>query len=659
MTFSLNTKNNTTSFYWIIISISVIIGIYIRLKGLGTWSLTLDEYYIIKSSENILKYGLPQFPNGGYYERGILLQYMIAPLLALGVKAELAGRIFPLITNLLAIPAIYLIAKRVGNQLIATIAVVIFSFSIWEIEFARFARMYAPFQTIFIWYIYFALKDFKNQKFNNYKWLLLLSTLSIFVYEGSIFLILLNFVPFILYRKINYKYLIGSVLVFILSVFIDRFNFRNLNSAPIFPPEYLNNISSTTSHSPIKLPNVLLPYSFVSDYFFFFTLIIIGLTILLTWLTIKTLSKRNFYPIFSIIFLGVCAVLNQFGLFILVFLIFVYWNFIDSGSLNKKFIVPLGLIFIVNIIYWYSYGILSKEWFVLFNDFSSYSFSGITKRLLVGFLNFPDNYYSLILYLKTLPILTLFAGVTLSVYFIFLLFGKDKNENTRFLSGIFILMSLAATIPTLLYEETRYTFFLVPILLVLVLYSVHFIFSKLFTKQIFINISFTCLILIIFTSSRDFSFYHLANIDKQDVNYRMIYDNGYKKHLYMRWDVATPTDFVKKNLKKDDLIIINQNVMEYYLPRIDYFNFDYKHRAFGIFTTEGGKRERWSDAKLIYKNKDLIDFLENRQTTIWFLVWPEFWLREINFYKRYENNLVCQGIDGEIKVFKFPKRETN
>ena len=478
----------------------------------------------------------------------------------------------------------------------------------------------------------FLLKDFKNKKFDNYKWLLLLSTLSIIVYEGSIFLRLLNFIPFLLYRKINYKYFIGSILAFILSVFFYRFNFLTLNSDPIFPPEYLNSINTSTSHSPIKLPSVLLPYSFTSDHFFFFTLIIIGLTILLTWLAIKTLSEKNFYPIFSIIFLGICAVLNQFGLFILAFLIFIYWNFVDRSSLNKKFILLLGLIYIVNIIYWYSYGILSKEWFVLFNDFSSYSFWGITKRLFVGFFNYPDNYYSLILYLKTLPVLTLFAGISLSVYFIFLLFDKDKNENTRFLSGIIILMSLMATTPTLLYKETRYTFFLVPILLVLVLYSVHFIFSKLFTKQMFINISFVASILIVFISSRDFNYYHLTNIDKQDVNYRMIYDTNYKKHLYMRWDVATPTDFVKKNLKKDDLIIINQNVLEYYLPRIDYFNFDYRHKAFGIFTTERGERERWSNAKLIYNNKDLIDFIENRQTTIWFLVWPEFWLREINFF---------------------------
>src|SRR3989339_299228 len=136
---NMNIKNNPLLPYWIVISIAVLSGAFVRIKGLGTWPLALDEYYIIQSAENILKYGLPQFENGGYYVRGILMQYMIAPLLAMGVKAELAGRIFPLISNLLAIPALYLISKKVGNQLIATIAVVIFSFSIWEIEFARFA----------------------------------------------------------------------------------------------------------------------------------------------------------------------------------------------------------------------------------------------------------------------------------------------------------------------------------------------------------------------------------------------------------------------------------------------------------------------------------------------------------------------------------------
>lgn len=659
MKFNHTIKNNTTLLYWVIIFVAVITGIYIRLKGLGTWPLALDEYYIIQSAENILKYGLPLFPNGGYYDRGILMQYLIAPLLSLGIKPEFAGRIFPLLSNLLAIPAVYLIAKRVGNQLIATIALVIFSLSIWEIEFSRFARMYTPFQTIFLWYIYFALKDYEYKNFANFKWLLTLSLVSIFVYEGSIFLVLLNFIPFLLYRKVNYKYLVTSIIIFALSVFFIRYNFRAINTSPAFPTEYLETIGRTF-HSPVKLPQILLPFSLTSGYFFILTLIIIIVTVFLLWLIIKNLSVKNFYSILSIIFLGVCAIFNQFGLFILVFLIFVFWHFLDPKFANRKNIILIGLVFFINLVYWYLYGVLSNEWYVLFDDFSSYKLGGVTKRLLVGFFNYPDNYYSLLLYFKTLPVLTLFSAVSLSIYFIFLLLKKDNNEYTRFLSGMLIFLSFAATIPVLLYEETRYTFFLVPVLIILVLYSVYFIFSRIFRKQLYIKISLISLVLIIFILSRDFNFYHLINIDQQDVNYRMIYvSNNYKKHLYRRWDIKTPTEYVKRHSEKEDIIMINENSMKYYLPYVDYFNFNYKHRAFVALSVEKGTRERWSNAKLIYTNKDLLNLIENRRTTIWFLVYPEHWLQWIDFYKRYGNNMVYQGIDEMIKVFKFPKDDAH
>ncbi len=303
---------------------------------------------------------------------------------------------------------------------------------------------------------------------------------------------------------------------------------------------------------------------------------------------------------------------------------------------------------------------LSKEWYVLFNDFSSFKLWGVTKRLMIGFFNFPDNYYSLILYIKTLPLLTIFSGISLSVYFVFLLFDKDKNENTRFLIGVVIIMSLGATIPDLMYRETRYTFFIAPIVLMLVLYSVHYILSKIFTRQLLVNVFFISLILMAFIISKDFNPYHLIHIDRQDVNYRMIYNNmNYKQHLYRRWDILTPTDYVKKNLGKEDLIMINETGMKFYLPRVDYFNFNYKHRAFSSLSVEKGTREKWSNAKLIYTDEALINFIENRKTTIWFLAYPENWLTELNFYNRYKNNLVYEGIDGVIKVFKFPKDEAN
>ncbi|MCP4970188.1 MAG: hypothetical protein GY932_06295 [Arcobacter sp.] len=649
-------KNLSANTYWVVIAIVVAIGTYFRFKGLGTWTLALDEYYLIKSTENILKNGLPQFDSGGYYARGILIQYMIAPLLSFGVKAEFAGRIFPLLSNLITIPALYLISKKTGNKLIATIVVVIFSLSIWEIEFARFARMYAPFQAIFMWYIYFALIDYRNQNFKNYKWMLLLSVISIFVYEGSVFLSVFNFIPFILNRKIKVGYFFGAVLTFIGSIFINKLGFRYLNSAPIFPPEYSDFIYSLNSKSPIKIPKILFPFAFENILFSALTIILIAVSIFLIIKIIKQLSERNFWSVLSIILLGIFAILNQFGLFILTFLIVVFWNLFEFKLLNKRVIFLLGSLFFLNLIYWFAFGVLAENWYSLFTDFSSYSIWGKSKRLFVGFLNFPDNYYSLINYIKTLPLLTGFSIITTMSLFISLLKQKEKSD-IKFLSSSLMFLSLIATIPTLLYTETRYTFFLVPILIILTVYSVHLLANKLFKKELLANTIFTFIILFVFVLSKDFNAYHLLNIDNEEVNYRMIYkSNHIKKHLYRRWDVITPTEFIKKNLQEGDLIIINENSQEYYLPRVDYYNIDYKNSGFIAISVDNGERERWSNAKLIYQNEDLIRFIENRKTTIWFTVFPENWLFDIGFYERYKDYLVCEGIDELVKVYKFTKK---
>ncbi len=648
-------KDNFTSqkVYWGIIIISVLIGAIIRFSGLGTWSLALDEYYIIKSSENILIHGLPQFPNGGYYMRGILLQYMIASLISIGIKAELAGRIFSVIASLITIPALFLIVKKFVNYLIATVVIIIFSFSIWEIEFARFARMYTPFQAIFMWYIYFALTDYKSKNFEVYKWMLVLSAISIFVYEGSVFLAAFNFIPFILYRKIRLKFLFGAVIVFFTAVFINMFDFRTLNSNPIFPPDY---VANALFSSPIKLPKVLLPFAFDNLFSSVLAVLLIGINSILLFKIIMSLQKKNFWSVLSLLVLAVSALLNQFGLFVLLFVLVIFWKLLEL-NLSKKNILLLSSIFIINFVFWFAFGLLSDNWYSLFDDFSSFSTWGISKRLLVGFLNFPDNYYSFYNYCKTLPLLTSFSAV-LSAVFIIRLFKCDKdNTNLKFIYGSLIFFTLLATLPTLLYEETRYTFFEVPLLLIAVIYAVFYLTKKILNGYPqYHSLVFVFITMSVFIFSRDFNLYHLMNIDSQDVNYRMIYTNNvYKKHLYRRWDTKTPTDFVKKHLNDDDIIMINENSQEYYLPRVDYFSFDYRHQAFSTLSVNYGQRERWSNAKLIYNNKDLINFIENRKSTIWFVVYPENYLKDIDFYERYKDYLVSQGIDGMIKVFKFPK----
>lgn len=650
-------KINANLIYWFVITIVVLLGTIIRLKGLGKWPLALDEYYLIKSSGNILKYGLPQFPNGGYYTRGVLLQYMIASLLSLGVKAEFAGRIFTVIANLITIPPLYLIAKKVGNQLIATIVVIIFCFSIWEIEFARFARMYTPFQAIFMWYVYFAFVDFTNKNFKNYKWLILLSIISFFVYEGSIFLAVFNFIPFVMNRKIDISKFLWAVIAFISSAFFNLFDFRTMNSNPILPSRYAEAINASLFEYPIKIPKVLLPFAFDNIASIILTILLFCINIFILVKVIKLLQIKNFWTVFSVLFLGLLALLNQFGLFILSFILLVFWKLFEISLSDKKILLLLSTIFITNLVCWFGFGILSSHWYILFNDFSSYTIWGVSKRLFVGFFNYPDNYYSFLNYFKTLPFLTVISGMLSAILIYILLTAKKASNQVRFLVGVLIFIVLLSTVPTLLYKETRYTFFAVPLLIVLDTFIIYYLCNLIVKSNSYLRtILFVVLTISIFFSSKDFSFYHLKNIDKEDVNYRMMYDNNFKKHLYRRWDVLNPVTFVKNNLKRNDVIMINENSLEYYLPKVDYFNVNYRHEAFIALSVENGQKERWSNAKLIYTNESLINLIESRKNTIWYLVFPEFWLKEINFYEKYKNHIVFQGTDNMITVFKFSKQ---
>ena len=61
--------------FWILLTI-VSIGAYFRLHGIALWELTVDEYFLGKSIISVAENGLPNFPDGGYYLRGILQQFL-------------------------------------------------------------------------------------------------------------------------------------------------------------------------------------------------------------------------------------------------------------------------------------------------------------------------------------------------------------------------------------------------------------------------------------------------------------------------------------------------------------------------------------------------------------------------------------------------------
>jgi hypothetical protein len=225
--------------------LAVAFGAYIRFKGLGQWPLTMDEYFIFRPVENILRHGVPAFECGGYYVRGILYQYAVAPLIAAGLGPEFSLRILALLSNLLAIPGIYLLGKRLSGSTVACASVILFSLSLWEIEFSRFGRMYASFQAVFVWYLVFLHRRVADEDETGARWMYLFSVLGIFLYEGGIFLALLNFTPLLF--RLNYapikdllgKELLISAAILLLAIAYLTFNFRDLGANYPYPPGHL------------------------------------------------------------------------------------------------------------------------------------------------------------------------------------------------------------------------------------------------------------------------------------------------------------------------------------------------------------------------------------------------------------------------------------
>ena len=152
-------NHNENLVYWQIAAfISITLGIYARFIGLNTWSFATDEYFIAKSTDFILEKGVPQFECGGYYMRGLLMQYFIAAERLFGFPLNLAVRLPSAISFFISLPALFILSRRLSGNIAAYACIILFSLSAWEIEFARFGRMYTLFQSVFLWYLVFLFK---------------------------------------------------------------------------------------------------------------------------------------------------------------------------------------------------------------------------------------------------------------------------------------------------------------------------------------------------------------------------------------------------------------------------------------------------------------------------------------------------------------------
>ncbi len=665
----MNKKNNFNTF---LLAIAVIIGFYFRLKGLGKWPFALDEYYIIRSVQNIFKYGLPQFDAGGYYPRGILYQYIIAALWSAGLKAEFAARIIPVLTNLAAFPALYKLSKKISGKTLAIILVIYFSFSLWEVEFARFARMYSPFQAIFIWYLYnFYLLLFENKK-TAFNWMLILSFVSIFVYEASIFLVIMNFIPLLwdyerkefslsdltkVFSKTNLTKLITATGIFLIAYFYLSFDFRTFNQTNLLPPELKDYFDNLPKMSKFRMPMVLL-FSESSGILWLIMKILPVITVGLFTVHILKSKDLIFENKFSLMVIGFFALLNVYGLLIIFTVMFIMINWLNVKSLNKKLIFYTIGVIGFTFLFWTAYAIFNTSWYEYFPKGKFTGTFASLKILWKQFLNYPNFYEMFVIFRNTLPkftylsILILFSGILITT-----LKQEERFKQFNFLFFVFTLLIFLITFINTFYFDTRYFFFVFPLFLLLLFGSLQLIINFVIKTDKLQSIVFIIACLFVAIISEDIGYDHLVHIDTARINFRKGFTKTEKIHYYPRWDSRSPSEIVNKKSTPDDIIITNDQISDFYLNRLDFIYENYKANDFIIESVEGGKKERWTNANLIYTYDDLLKKLFDSKSTKWLIVnkmWGVKDLEKLGFFKKIEPYLYFQSEDDLTFLYKIP-----
>jgi len=621
----------------------LVIGAYLRLSGLGIWDIAIDEYYFMQSILSVADNGLPNFPNGGYYIRGILIQYLIAPLTIFIDNTEYAIRIIPAITNILSIPAVYLISKKLGGDRAAALATFLFCFSLWEIEFARFARMYAPFQFIFIWQIYYLIKHLQDNRGHDLKIVLFLAFISAFVYAGSIFMVFVVIFGLIL-KAPNKQFQYWSLTLLTLSIVIalHKIDFRQASSLPVD----LNGITEPASSLPIYLPNILLLNSTIS----ILSLVFLVLAAIFTFMII--LRNVSFFigayqrKVNSVIFLTfiISLFINQLLLATLLLLVVLILEStcVDRRQFNYKILTSIGLLFVWYIA-WLSIGIIDLD--------LAYS------NLFDHFLDFPKIKSAFVWHwFKSMPIHSTAIFLLLSLHYLILVSKNTKNDLCLVRIGyalLILLIVLTCTLNTK-YNTTRYTFYLYPLFLILASCAILTI-SSFISKKTIKNIAYIALSSIFVITSEPFDFEHLTNINSAKYNYRLPYDQ-YRADLYfIRLDFRSVASFINENAQANDKIIT-------FLPGVDTYLI---HEVDYTFINEGQKNVLscnatcyiWNGTPVIVNQDELINKIGTAKNNLWVIsglsrFFPlgktQKYLNEV-----YENSIQYKNYDKSIAVYKF------
>jgi hypothetical protein len=579
----------------------VVVGVLARFWGLGRWPLAIDEYYFAQSVRNVLHSGIPAFPCGGLYVRGVFLQYAAALLQLMGLSAELAPRLLAAVSSLLTLPAVYLIGRRLGGRDVGLIAVAVLALSIWEIEIGRFGRMYAPFQALFAWYVVSFLSYVIDRNRRALVPMIILSALGLAVWEGGIFLVLTNLLaPFItspsgrLSRR-DWLYLAACSLLLIPAYVLTVADLRTAWSDPILPPDY---VEAPDQPSMSRLDAAVMPWTTLSSHIAWAIAAFLPIGLVLyagvrQWRTQPTLLAA-----LGVLLVLACALVQQFELAAGLLVILILLGVIDGRSLLAPASRPLHVALAAGLLFWIAFGLSTHDW-------HARGLSTLKTVFLLGyeFVRFPDAVRQVAMpWARTVPLLA--AGLfvlTAAACLRACLRFQDTSPAERILLALFVILLLAASASNPPRHETRYVFFLYPLAVIFSILTVGRALRAVLGPTPIAAGAAVAACLALFMLSEDFRPAHLWNIDTEAVNFRIGMSGRLAGHYHPRSDVRAAAIWLQEHVVPgQDIVIDSFPGVDFYYRNSDFYFVSDTDGRFDVWSCRRGTVQRWSNLPMIH-----------------------------------------------------------
>jgi hypothetical protein len=204
----------------------VALGLFARLKGIGRWPVSYDEFFMGQSVAASSNTGCRASARTGSTSAGCWSSTRRRSE-AGRVREEAAIRLTLLLCNLSVLPALWFLGRKLGGRTVAAVAVASCPLGLGD-RVLPVRRMYAPIQAVTLWFAFPLHGVVVEGREGWRKGLAALAALSILVHESSVFLALALFLPdLLLRRRPKVLPLVLSVVLLAAAVGWNAGDFRN------------------------------------------------------------------------------------------------------------------------------------------------------------------------------------------------------------------------------------------------------------------------------------------------------------------------------------------------------------------------------------------------------------------------------------------------